>query len=109
MDAAFKLQMEKLLGAEFAAFAASLSTPAPVSIRWKSAVNPGGDAPVPWHPQGFYLDERPVFTLDPLFHAGAYYVQEASSMFVYEALRQTLDFSRRLRALDTQVLPDGKS
>ena len=39
--------------------------------------------PVPWAPEeGLYLQERPVFTLDPLFHAGAYYVQEASSMYV---------------------------
>src|SRR5688500_7650744 len=37
---------------------------------------------VPWTDQGYYLEERPVFTLDPLFHAGTYYVQEASSMFV---------------------------
>ena len=36
---------------------------------------------VPWCQQGAYLDSRPVFTLDPLFNVGAYYVQEASSMF----------------------------
>ncbi len=39
--------------------------------------------PVPWAAdEAFYLTERPSFTLDPLFHAGAYYVQEASSMYV---------------------------
>lgn len=32
--------------------------------------------PVPWAKDGYYLSERPSFTLDPLFHAGAYYVQE---------------------------------
>ena len=37
---------------------------------------------VPWHEDGYYLSERPAFTLDPLFHAGCYYVQEASSMFI---------------------------
>ncbi|MCE7926139.1 MAG: RNA methyltransferase [Haliscomenobacteraceae bacterium CHB4] len=64
---------------------------------------------VPWHPLGFYLPERPVFTLDPAFHAGAYYVQEASSMFLYEALRQSVDFSRPLNALDLCAAPGGKS
>ena len=37
---------------------------------------------VPWCPDAFYLKERPAFTFDPLLHAGAYYVQEASSMYV---------------------------
>ena len=35
-----------------------------------------------------YLNERLTFTFDPLFHAGCYYVQEASSMFVEQVLRQ---------------------
>ena len=39
------------------------------------------------HPQGSYLSQRPTFTFDPLFHAGCYYVQEASSMFVEQVLR----------------------
>lgn len=43
---------------------------------------------VPWSSEGFYLDERLTFTFDPLFHAGCYYVQEASSMFVEQVLRQ---------------------
>jgi len=37
---------------------------------------------VPWTEYGYYLDQRPSFTLDPFFHAGCYYVQEASSMFL---------------------------
>lgn len=65
--------------------------------------------PIPWHPLGFYLPERPVFTLDPAFHAGAYYVQEASSMFLHEALRQTVDFSKKLKILDLCAAPGGKS
>lgn len=43
---------------------------------------------VPWCSNGFYLSERPNFTLDPLFHAGAYYVQDASSMFLEGVFRQ---------------------
>ncbi len=44
--------------------------------------------PVPWCRNAFYLSERPNFTLDPLLHAGVYYVQEAGSMFLDEVLRQ---------------------
>ncbi len=64
---------------------------------------------VPWCTTGFYLEERPSFTLDPLFHAGAYYVQEASSMFLEQALRQTVDFTVPLKVLDLCAAPGGKS
>jgi len=65
--------------------------------------------PVPWSSYGYYLHERPSFTLDPLFHAGAYYVQEASSMFLEQALKQTVDLSKPLRVLDLCAAPGGKS
>lgn len=65
--------------------------------------------PVPWSSQGYYLSSRPSFTFDPLFHAGAYYVQEASSMFLEQALRQTVDLSMPLRVLDLCAAPGGKS
>jgi NOL1/NOP2/sun family putative RNA methylase len=64
---------------------------------------------VPWSSFGFYLTERPIFTLDPLFHAGVYYVQEASSMFLEHALKQTVDLSQPLRILDLCAAPGGKS
>jgi 16S rRNA C967 or C1407 C5-methylase (RsmB/RsmF family)/NOL1/NOP2/fmu family ribosome biogenesis protein len=64
---------------------------------------------VPWSSLGYYLEERPQFTFDPLFHAGVYYVQEASSMFLDEAFRQTNDCSKRLRVLDLCAAPGGKS
>jgi NOL1/NOP2/sun family putative RNA methylase len=64
---------------------------------------------VPWSSNGFYLAERPSFTADPLFHAGAYYVQEASSMFLEEALRQTVDLSQPIKVLDLCAAPGGKS
>ncbi len=108
--------MQRLLGSAYPDFIAALAEPSPVSIRCNSSKFPGGctalfpaAAPVPWHPEACYLPERPVFTLDPLFHAGAYYVQEASSMFLYEALRQLADFSLPLRALDLCAAPGGKS
>ncbi|MBR3907702.1 MAG: rRNA cytosine-C5-methyltransferase [Bacteroidaceae bacterium] len=62
---------------------------------------------VPWAADGRYLAERPVFTADPLFHAGCYYVQEASSMFIEQAVRQYV--TSPVRALDLCAAPGGKS
>lgn len=62
---------------------------------------------VPWHEDGYYLSRRPQFTLDPLFHAGCYYVQEASSMFVGEVLNQYLKPDSIV--LDLCAAPGGKS
>ena len=64
---------------------------------------------VPWSSNGYYLPQRPSFTSDPLFHAGTYYVQEASSMFLEEAIKQTCDLSQSLRVLDLCAAPGGKS
>lgn len=64
---------------------------------------------VPWTKGGYYLSARPSFTFDPQFHAGAYYVQEASSMFLEEALRQTIPSGIPLKALDLCAAPGGKS
>ena len=68
-----------------------------------------GDA-VEWSEDAFYLRERPSFTLDPLFHAGAYYVQEASSMYVGHLLRGLIaDGPAGCRILDLCAAPGGKS
>ena len=64
---------------------------------------------IPWASGGFYLPERPVFTLDPTFHAGGYYVQEASSMFLETALRQSVNFDKPLKIIDLCAAPGGKS
>jgi NOL1/NOP2/sun family putative RNA methylase len=63
---------------------------------------------VPWCEYGFYLEERPSFTLDPLLHAGTYYVQEASSMFLFEVLKQTCNDNNK-KVLDLCAAPGGKS
>ena len=65
---------------------------------------------IPWSPYGYILKERPVFTLDPLFHAGAYYVQESSAMMVGELFRQvTKDIEGHLNVLDLCAAPGGKT
>jgi len=63
---------------------------------------------VPWCEWGRYLADRPSFTMDPLFHAGAYYVQEASSMFIAHLLQQYVG-KRPVTALDLCAAPGGKS
>ena len=82
---AFQQRMELLLGEDVQDFYACLDDPPPVSIRLnvtKQATSPPDSLAIPWCETGYYLHKRPSFTLDPLFHAGAYYVQEASSMFL---------------------------
>jgi len=64
---------------------------------------------VPWCEHGRYLDERPVFTLDPFHHAGCFYVQEASSMFLDHILSQLGLKGGETRALDLCAAPGGKS
>lgn len=107
--------MQTQLGAELSAFETALTQATPVSIRInprKAYMNTTGLDAVPWCADGFYLPERPSFTLDPLFQAGAYYVQEASSMLLSEALRQVVNLnrsSRQVRVLDLCAAPGGKS
>lgn len=62
---------------------------------------------VPWSATGYYLNERPAFTFDPLLHAGMYYVQEASSMFLEQVVRRYV--TRPAVVLDLCAAPGGKS
>lgn len=67
---------------------------------------------IPWSPWGRILSERPVFTLDPLFHAGAYYVQDSSAMYVGHIFRKVLSSMHDcsdLRCLDLCAAPGGKT
>ncbi|MEO9258440.1 MAG: hypothetical protein ABI207_08660 [Crocinitomicaceae bacterium] len=63
---------------------------------------------VPWSSSGYYLDKRPVFTLDPFFHAGGYYPQEAGSMLIEVALKE-MDLPENPIGLDMCASPGGKS
>lgn len=64
---------------------------------------------IPWSVNGYYLPSRPSFTLDPFLHAGAYYVQEASGMFIEQCLSQLADLSMAVKVLDLCAAPGGKS
>lgn len=107
----FIQELKAQLGSEYADFEEALQQPPPVSIRYNAAKVP--DFPtedaVQWCAEARYLVSRPVFTLDPLFHAGGYYVQEASSMLIGEALTQSVDLSQPLRVLDLCAAPGGKT
>jgi 16S rRNA C967 or C1407 C5-methylase (RsmB/RsmF family)/NOL1/NOP2/fmu family ribosome biogenesis protein len=107
----FEQSIRAKLGTDFPAFIASLEEPVPLSIRMNPRKNTvvSTDLPVPWTRYGKYLSVRPVFTLDPLFHGGSYYVQEASSMFLEQALKQSVDLDSALNVLDLCAAPGGKS
>jgi len=106
----FRKQMTAQLGAEEAGrLFEALEAEAPTSVRCNTARGyecaEGGV--VPWCASGRYLSGRPRFTLDPLLHAGCYYVQEAASMFVEQAFRALPEMPRRV--LDLCAAPGGKS
>lgn len=102
-----------LMGDErFERYCRSFEEPVPVSIRLNPRKAAGlvaaeGES-VPWCTNGYHLKSRPNFTFDPLFHAGCYYVQEAASMFLDEALRQYMP-THAVTALDMCAAPGGKS
>ena len=106
----FVERTRQLLGDEqYPLFEQALGTEVPVSIRpnrMKCNLPVVGE-PVPWAPSGVYLEKRPTFTFDPLFHAGCYYVQEASSMFVERVLREYVQ--EPVVMLDLCAAPGGKS
>lgn len=87
----------------------ALREPPPVSIRLNPAKPaPIGGTAVPWCATGRYFAERPVFTLDPLLHAGAYYVQEASSMLLEQAVKACAPPAGAI-VLDLCSAPGGKA
>lgn len=105
-------ELLKSFSLDKSAFLAAHQNPVPVSVRLNPIKEKCGYVlanPVPWTTKAFYLKERPIFTNDPLFHAGCYYVQEASSMFVEQAVKQTVDLSKKLTVLDACAAPGGKS
>ena len=117
---AFIASLESLLGSQDAARTVqALSGEGSVSVRLNPFKHPeggeptilAGSVPVPWSPFGRILSQRPVFTLHPLFHAGVYYVQDSSAMFVGWVFRSLLERfpERPLRVLDLCAAPGGKT
>lgn len=115
----FQAYTREMMGAQrYATFVEALQQEPMTSIRLNPAIaQPLQQQPVPWCRHGYYLDSRPNFTFDPLFHAGLYYVQEPSSMFLDLVLQQHL-FSlltneggagAGLSFLDLCAAPGGKS
>ena len=115
LPADFISRTKPLLGGEWDAFEQALREEIPVSIR----LNPEKTLPeacltslaptekVPWASNAYYLASRPSFTLDPLFHAGCYYVQEASSMYLETILKKYV--LEKANVLDLCAAPGGKS
>ena len=108
----FITRTRALLGDEFDKLEKALLADVPVSIRInrkKGTLPPTSDSgsAVVWSETGYYLPERLSFTFDPLFHAGAYYVQEASSMFLEQAIRNHV--TTPVKCLDLCAAPGGKS
>lgn len=108
----FVRRMRALLGEEAESFFSALQSPAPVSLRLNQAKPVESfreEKEVAWCAEGRLLLQRPSFTQDPLFQAGCYYVQEASSMFLGSAYRQLFGARAPERVLDLCAAPGGKS
>lgn len=109
----FKARMHRQTGDAYTAFLSAMDDEAPTSVRLnkQKICQPDFDVldSVPWEPAGIYLKNKPQFTPDPLFHAGAYYVQEASSMIIGEIIRQLPALSEAALAIDLCAAPGGKS
>ncbi len=110
----FEKRMREQLPEEWGTFQDAHIENVPTSVR----INPRkgskekpllSNERVMWSEFGYYLKERPTFTLDPLFHAGTYYVQEASSMLLEQAIKQLTDTTTPIRVLDLCAAPGGKS
>ena len=122
-DGVFRALLDRAIGPERAAKAYPAFFAAPTTaIRLNpfklAAVPPaaGKAIQIPWSKWGRILGERPVFTLDPLYHAGAYYVQDSSAQFVGHVFRKALAAKEngfeqpgQLNVLDLCAAPGGKT
>lgn len=109
---AFSQQMKAYFGPEtYAVFEKALDADTKTSIRlnpFKPCEAFNNLPSLAWNPEGRVLEKRPIFTLDPLFHAGAYYVQESSSMFLGHILK-SVSAPKDGIYLDLSAAPGGKS
>ncbi len=109
----FIADLREYLPAEHQQLIDALATEPVSSIRLNRRkidnVKNGSLEQVKWCEEGFYLNDRPTFTMDPLFHAGAYYVQEASSMAVGQVFKQYMNEVESPVVLDLCASPGGKT
>lgn len=109
----FERNMKADLADEYSDFIISLNEQAPTSIRLNPIKYQNLDfdlnEKIKWSSLAYYLNIRPQFTFDPYFHAGHYYVQEASSIFLEQAIKQSVDLNNSIVALDMCAAPGGKS
>lgn len=110
----FEDNTRRIMGDElYETFRCALDVPSPVSIRLNPQMLKEGawhvedGERIPWSQYGYYLKERPNFTFDPLLHAGCYYVQEASSMFMEHVLRTLLHHPSPISSLPSGRLGGG--
>lgn len=108
----FIQRMKTQLGSEAEAFFLSLDQPSPTSIRLHHLRGKASfdlSHKVPWCDTGYYLPTRPFFYLDPHWHGGAYYVQEASSMILDYILNEVASVQKPRIWLDLCAAPGGKT
>ena len=106
----FIVRLQQQFGNNSADLVESFNQSPATSIRINSnKLNEFIGEKIPWCQSGYYLNERPLFTIDPLFHAGCYYVQEASSMFLEQVFTQLFSKEENLTVLDLCAAPGGKS
>lgn len=103
-------EIKGIIPDEYDAFLAAIEGDASVSVRLndaKSGAQPADLKRVAWCERGYYLNSRAPFTFDPAFHAGAYYVQDASSMIIQHIV--SILCKEPVRYLDLCAAPGGKS
>lgn len=115
----FLKQTASLPGVDGEAFARAMAEPSAVSIKLNrrkchslSDLGYGELTPVKWASGGYYLDERPRFTLNPLLHAGVFYVQDASSMIYSTIVEYLIDrglLAQNPLVADFCAAPGGKT
>jgi 16S rRNA C967 or C1407 C5-methylase (RsmB/RsmF family)/NOL1/NOP2/fmu family ribosome biogenesis protein len=108
----FKQNILSLFPEEAGYFFDALSNPSIASIRANAHKNNtpiNEELQVPWCHNAQYLPERFPFIEDPLWHAGSYYVQESSSMFLQHVIEKLPAPKNGFVALDLCAAPGGKS
>lgn len=108
---AFISRLKTQFPQDYNAILEAYEDPIPVSIRYNPVKIQSPELPhrVPWTQYGSYMDRRPEFSMDPVFHAGGYYSQEASSMVIEAIFNQLPDLQKPIKALDLCAAPGGKS